>query len=83
MLQDNYSTAFPFTEEFLAETVAVYKEKTQAYLQAPGDFEEVLSSADFREFVEKMHKLSLLMQLNDPTLQVDFATYLNYQTFEH
>lgn len=83
VLQDNYQTAFNFTDEFLTETVAAYRDKTQSYLQCPSDFEEVLGSGDFREFVEKIHKLSLLMQLNDPPLRIDFATYLDYQTFEH
>ena len=63
--------------------MAAYRDKTQTYLQCPSDFEDVLGSGDFREFVEKMHKLSLLMQLNDPPLQIDFATYLDYHTFEH
>lgn len=46
------------------------------------DFEDMISSPEFSDFIRTMHKLSLHMCLNEPQLAINFPENLEYLVFD-
>lgn len=76
LFQDNYVAALPcpFERKIADRFLATVPKNLYAKAK------KITGNSDFEEFVKNMHKISVFMLLNDPSLEINFKKELEYVT---